>query len=58
MFNSNIGPNSAPVCDIRNQHFCDLEFDISRLLKVKCDSAIELPICDFLLMFNSNIGPN
>ena len=36
----------------------DLNFDLSRSLKVKCDSAIGLPIYDFLLMFNSNIGPN
>ncbi len=37
----------------------DLDFDLSRSLKVKFDhSAIGLPIYGFLLMFNSNIGPN
>ena len=30
----------------------------SRSLKVKCDSAIELPIHGFLLMVNSNIRPS
>ncbi len=36
----------------------DLDFDLSRSLKVKCEGAIGLPIYGFLLMFNSNIGPN
>ncbi len=36
----------------------DLEFGLSRSLKVKCDGAIELLIYGFLLMFNSSIGPN
>ena len=36
----------------------DLDFDLSRSLKVKCDGVIGLPIYGFLLMFNSNIGPN
>ncbi len=36
----------------------DLDFDLSRLLKVKCKGAIGLPIHGFLLMFNSNIGHN
>ncbi len=36
----------------------DLEYDLSRSLKVKCDSVIELPIYAFLLMFISNIWPN
>ena len=36
----------------------DLEFDLSRSLKAKCEGAIVLPIYDFLLMFNSNIWPN
>ncbi len=36
----------------------DLEFDLSRSLKVKSEGAIGLPICGFLLMVNSNIGPN
>ncbi len=36
----------------------DLDFDLSRSLKVKFDSAVGLPIKGFLLLFNSNIGPN
>ncbi len=36
----------------------DLEYDLSRSLKVKCDGAIGFPIYGFLLMLNSNIGPN
>ncbi len=38
------------------QNLSDLDFDLSRSLKVKCDSAIGLPIYAFLLMFISNIG--
>ncbi len=33
----------------------DLHFDLSRSLKVKCESAIGLPIYGFLLMFISNL---
>ncbi len=40
------------------QNVSDLEFDLSRSLKVKCEGAIRLTIYGFLLMFNSNIGPN
>ncbi len=36
----------------------DLEFDLLRSLKVKCDDVIGLPIYAFLLVFNSNIWPN
>ncbi len=36
----------------------DLEFDLSRLLKVKCDDVIGLSLYAYLLMFNSNIWPN
>ena len=60
MFSSNIGPNQAPLrytC-IWIQNLGEFELDHSRPLKVKCDSAIGLPICGFLLMFNSNIWPN
>ncbi len=35
----------------------DLEFDLSRPLKVKCDDAIGLSLYGFLLMFNSNMWP-
>ena len=58
MFNSNIWPNAAPLQVIRLQNLSDLEFDLSRSLKVKCDSVIGLPIYAFLLMFNSSIWPN
>ncbi len=36
----------------------DLDYDLSRSLKVKSHDAIILPIYGFLLMFNGNIGPN
>ena len=35
----------------------DLEFDLSRSLKVKYDGAVGLPIYDFLLVYNSNYMP-
>ena len=40
------------------RNLSDLDFDLSRSLKVKCDGVIGLPIYGFLLMFNSNIWPN
>ncbi len=52
MANSNIWPNSALLRGIRLQNLSDLElFDLSRSLKVKCDSVIGLPIHAFLLMY-------
>ena len=36
----------------------DVDFDLSRSLKVKSDDAVGLPIYGFLLMFNGNSGPN
>ena len=57
MFNGNIGPNWAPLRDIRFRNVGDLEPDLARSLKVKCDSAIGLLIYGFSLMSNSNIGP-
>ncbi len=36
----------------------DLDFDLSRSLKVKCHGVIGLAICAFLMIVNSNIGPN
>ncbi len=57
MVNSNIGPNSALLRDIRHCNPSDLEFDLSRSLKVNSD-VIELAINGFLFMVNSNIGPN
>ena len=60
MFNSNIGPNLAPLPDIRLRNLSDLaiDFDLLRSLKVKCEGAIGLFIYGFLSMFNNNIGPN
>ena len=58
MFNSNIGPNMAPLRDIKLQNLGDLEFDLSRLLKVKSNGAVTLPIYDILLVSNSNFLPN
>ncbi len=58
MFNSNIGPNTAPLRDIRLQNLGDLEFDRSRSLTVKSNGAFELPIYDFLLVSNSNYMSN
>ncbi len=39
-------------------HFGDLEFDLLRLLKVKCEGVIGHHTYGYLLMFNSNIWPN
>ncbi len=58
MVNSNLWPNSAPLRDERLQNLGELDFDLSRSPKVKCDGAFGLPIYGFLLIFNSNIGPN
>ena len=55
MFNINIWPNSAPLEDItciRLRNLSDLEFDLSRLLKVKCDDVIELAIYGFRLIYS------
>ncbi len=42
----------APLQDIRLQNLNDLEFDLSRSLKVICDDVIGLSIYAFLLMLN------
>ncbi len=57
MFYGNM-PNSAPLQDISFRNLSDLDFDLSRSLRVKCDSVTGLPIYPFLVMFNSNIWPN
>ena len=36
----------------------DLEFDLSKSLKVKSNGAVRLPIYDFLLVSNSNYMSN
>ena len=48
----------APLQDIRFRNLSDLEFDLSRSLKVKYDDVIGLSLYAFLLMFNSNMWPN
>ena len=44
MFDSDIWPNSAPLLDIRLRNLGDLDFDLSRSLKIKCDDIIGLVI--------------
>ncbi len=51
-------PYYALLQDIVLQNLSYLDFNLSRSLRVKCDSAIGLPIYTFLLMSNSNIWPN
>ena len=51
MLNSTIWPNSAPLQDIRLRNLSDIEFDLSRSLKVKCDDVIQLVIHGFLLIY-------
>ncbi len=58
MFNNNIWPSSAPLRDKRLRNLSNLEFDISRSLKVICDDVTGLSLYAFLLMFNGNIWPN
>ncbi len=41
--------------DLSFWNLSDIEFDLSRSLKVKCDSFIGLPIYAFLLLFNSKV---
>ncbi len=48
--NSNIYPNSAPLLYTSPQNQSDLDFDLSRSLKVKSDAAVGHSIYDFLLM--------
>ena len=50
MFNSNRGPDVAPLRDIQLQNLSDIDFDLSRSLKVICDGAIGLPNYGFLLL--------
>ncbi len=58
MFSSNIGPNYAPLLDRSLRNLSDLDFHLSRSLKIECDGVIGLPIYSFLLMFNSSISIN
>ncbi len=46
----------TPLRDASLQNLGNLKFDLSRLLKVKCDGPVAHPmIYDFLLLFNNNI---
>ncbi len=36
----------------------DLDYNLPKSLKVKCDTVFELPIYGFLLMVNSKTWPN
>ncbi len=58
MFNSNIWPILAHLQHINIQHLNDLDFYLSRSLKVKCDCGIWLPIYGFLLVLIVTYGPN
>ena len=40
------------------QSLSDLDFDLTRSSKVKCDGAIGLSICELLLVSNSNTWRN
>ncbi len=51
-------PTSTALCDLRLRNLSDVEFRLSRSLKVTCDGAVRLPKYGFLLVFNSNIRPN
>ena len=48
MVNGNIGPDLVPLRDIRLENLSDLDFDLSRSLKVKRHGVIGLTIYDFL----------
>ncbi len=54
MINSNIGPNLAPLREIRLWNPSNLGFDLSRSLKVKSNGAVGLYIYDFVSVSNSN----
>ncbi len=47
MVNSNIWRNIVPLRDTAPQNVSDLEFDLSKSIKAKCDGGIGLPIYDF-----------
>ncbi len=51
----NVWSNSAPVPNIKFRNLGDLDFDLSRPLKVKCDGVIGLLVYDLLLIFDSNM---
>ena len=40
------------------QNLCDLDFCLSGSLNIKCDGAVGLLVCGFLLAFNGILRPN
>ncbi len=58
MLKTNIGPNYAPLWDIRLWNLGGLDFDLSRSFKVKSNGAVGLLIYDFLLVSSSNYASN
>ena len=46
------------MISIKVQSLSDLDFDLTRLPKVKFDGTVGLSICYFLLVSNSNTWPN
>ncbi len=58
MINSNIGPNLAPLRDIRLWNPSDLDLDLLRSFKVKSNTAVGLSIYEFLSVSNSNHKPH
>ncbi len=58
MFNIYIWPNSATLRDIRYQNVSDLDIDLPRSLKVKCNCNNGIHMYALILIFNSNICPN
>ncbi len=51
MFNSNVWPKSAPLQDIRFRNLSNLDSDLSKPPKVKCDGITELYVYAFLLIY-------
>ena len=49
MVNSNIGPNLAPVQDIRLCNLGELDFDLSMPLNVKSNGAVGLSIYELII---------
>ena len=54
MFNGNIWPSLAPLCDIRLQNMSDLDLDLSRSHKFKSNGVVRPPICNLVLVSKSN----
>ncbi len=48
--------NSSPLQDIRLRNLSDVELDLSRSLKVKCDDVLGLAIHGFLLTYSNHLS--